>query len=205
MLPGRTVATQYSGWPFPCPCAFPVDATLPVCPGKRDPQFAFALHVASERDARGFQLCIGDPRAFECLQSKLAKINPEITRSGPLSAPRWAFRYFTRLGINGIKTPPTLELARVAGVAARQVVRALPQAALLSTDPTFYANFSVNRVGLGKAVINWRAQRVQWNFPFPVPFRTRNLSAVQSPEERILIPSAPKSIAICTAFFIARR
>src|SRR4029077_16792195 len=48
-----------------------------------------------------------------------------------------------------------------------------------STDPTFYADLAVNCVGLSKTVIDRRAQRVQWNFSLAVPFRTRNLSAVQ--------------------------
>src|SRR5213592_1705828 len=47
---------------YPYPCAFPVDATLLVYPGNTDPQFSLALHVASERDAGSFQLCVGDPR-----------------------------------------------------------------------------------------------------------------------------------------------
>jgi hypothetical protein len=32
-----------------------------------DPQFAFAFHIASERDTRGFQLRVGNPGAFERL------------------------------------------------------------------------------------------------------------------------------------------
>src|SRR5947208_10704470 len=51
-----------------------------------DPQFALALHIASERDTCGFQLRVGDPRTFECLQTELAKIDFEIARSGSLSA-----------------------------------------------------------------------------------------------------------------------
>src|SRR5438094_7973760 len=43
-----------------------------------DPQFALALHVTSERDTRGFQLCVGDPGTLECLQPELAEIDFEI-------------------------------------------------------------------------------------------------------------------------------
>src|SRR5262245_15045500 len=61
-----------------------------------------------------------------------------------------------------------------------------------STDPTFHADLAVNRVGLSKTVINWRAQRVEWNFSLPVPFGTRNLSAVQSTGGTKLYPLCAK-------------
>src|SRR5438128_4870778 len=81
-----------------------------------NPQFAFAFHVASERDTRCFQLCVSDPGAFEGLQTELSKINLEIARSSPLPASSLDFRYFTRFGINGINFLPTLQPARVAAV-----------------------------------------------------------------------------------------
>src|SRR5438477_2295437 len=96
-----------------------------------DPQFSFALHVASERDAGGFQLCVGDPRALECLQTKLAKINPEIARSSPLSTPTLGFPILHAFWHQWHKDSPKPQPARVAAVAARQVERALRQAALL--------------------------------------------------------------------------
>src|SRR4030095_14997945 len=49
-----------------------------------------------------------------------------------------------------------------------------------STNPTFHSDLAINRIGLSKTVINRGAQRVKWNFPFPVPFRTRDLSAIKS-------------------------
>src|SRR5262245_33357463 len=61
-----------------------------------------------------------------------------------------------------------------------------------STDPTFHADLAVNRVGLSKTVINRGAQRVEWNFSFAVPFRTRNLSAVQSTGATELDPLSAK-------------
>ena len=86
MLPGRTVATQNSGWPFPCPCAFPVDGSYRFVRENTDPKLALALHVTSERNTRGFQLRVRDPGAFERLQPEFAKIDPEIARSGSLAA-----------------------------------------------------------------------------------------------------------------------
>src|SRR5437867_6783661 len=50
------------------------------------PEFALAFHVASERDTRRFKLRVGDPGAFECLQTELAEIDSKIARSSPLSA-----------------------------------------------------------------------------------------------------------------------
>src|SRR5262245_17340991 len=61
-----------------------------------------------------------------------------------------------------------------------------------STDPTFHADLAVHRIGLSKTVINRGAQRVEWNFSFAVPFRTRNLSAVQSTGATKLDPLSAK-------------
>src|SRR5439155_16537733 len=49
-----------------------------------DPEFAFAFHIARKGNSRGFQLRVSDPSAFESLQTKLAKVDSEITRSSPL-------------------------------------------------------------------------------------------------------------------------
>ena len=68
-----------------------------------DPELAFALHVAGQRDAGGFDLRVGDPGALERLQAELAEIDRDIARSrSPCGYPRWVLRYFTRFGINGI-------------------------------------------------------------------------------------------------------
>ena len=51
-----------------------------------NPEFAFALHVASERDAGGLNLRIGNPGAFQRLEAKFAKVDPKVARSHPLAA-----------------------------------------------------------------------------------------------------------------------
>src|SRR5207249_12185718 len=49
------------------------------------PEFALALHVASESDTRRFQLRVCDPGTVECLQPALAEIDSKIERRSPLA------------------------------------------------------------------------------------------------------------------------
>jgi len=54
ILPGRTVATQYSGWPLPFPCASPADARSLICPEKiriHNLPLRFMLRVNATRAA----------------------------------------------------------------------------------------------------------------------------------------------------------
>src|SRR6185312_10685631 len=47
-------------------------------------------------------------------------------------------------------------------------------------DPALHANNAISGMGFAKTVINIGAQRVQRKLPLQVPFRTRDLSAVQA-------------------------
>src|SRR5207247_5650448 len=133
MLPGRTVATQDSGWPLPLPMRVSGGRAVTGLSGKtriHNFPLRFILRVSATRAASSWVLVI-QARSSVCKPNSPKSIL-RFREAVPLRLPRWAFRYFTRFGINGIETPPTLQLARVAAVAARQERQALRQAALLS-------------------------------------------------------------------------
>src|SRR6059036_2087758 len=88
----------------------------------------FMLRVSATRAASNCVLVI---------QARSSVCNPNSPKSivrfreaVPLRLPRWAFRYFTRSGINGIQLPPKLQQAPVAAVVP-QAPRAVLQDALL--------------------------------------------------------------------------
>src|SRR6266478_2379221 len=141
-----------------------------------DPQLAFAFHIACERYTSGLQLRVRDPRTFECLQSKLAKVDPEIARSGSLAAAPLGFSILHAFWHQRHKNF-SLDCSRLWCRSWRWWRRrsGLGHRLLLLTDPTFHSDFSVNGIGFGKPVIDRRSQRVQRNFAFPIPFRARNL------------------------------
>jgi len=51
-----------------------------------DPEFAFPLHVAGERDTGGLDLGIGDPGAIERLETEFTEIDVDISRGVPGAA-----------------------------------------------------------------------------------------------------------------------
>src|ERR1700751_3068304 len=78
----------------------------------------FMLRVSATRAASNCVLVI-QARSSVCSPNSPKSIL-RLREAVPLRLPRWAFRYFTRFGINGIETPPKLQRARVAAVAAGQ-------------------------------------------------------------------------------------
>src|SRR5207302_3254241 len=145
-----------------------------------DPQLAFAFHIACERYTRGLQLRVRDPRTFERLQSKLAKINLEIARSGSLAASPLGLSILHAFWHQRHKnfSLDCNRLWRRSWRRWRQRSR-LGRWLLLLTDPTLHSDFSVNGIGFGKPVIDRCSQRVQRNFAFPIPFRARNLRTIK--------------------------
>src|SRR5437879_821848 len=89
----------------------------------------FMLRVSATRAASSCVL-VSQARSSVCNPNSPKSI-VRLREAVPFRLPRWAFRYFTRLGINGIKTPLTLELARMAAAAGRRVAQAPPRDALL--------------------------------------------------------------------------
>src|SRR5919106_6371350 len=89
----------------------------------------FMLRVSATRAASSCVLVI-QARSSVCKPNSPKSIL-RLREAVPFRLPRWAFRYFTRFGINGIEIPPKLELARVAVVAAREEQRAIRRVALL--------------------------------------------------------------------------
>src|SRR5437762_14318742 len=89
----------------------------------------FILRVSATRAASNCVFVI-HARSSVCNPNSPKSIL-RLREAVPFRLPRWAFRYFTRFGINGIEIPPKLQLARVAAVAARQEQGAVRLAALL--------------------------------------------------------------------------
>src|ERR1022692_2738909 len=65
-----------------------------------NPKFSAALHETRDRDARRFDLAVGNPRRFERLQSKLPNARLPPRHALPARRPRCCLRYFTFFGIN---------------------------------------------------------------------------------------------------------
>src|SRR5262249_1354801 len=132
MLPGRTVATQNSGWPLPLPMRVSGGRDVTGLSGKtriHNFPLRFMFRVSATRTASNCLFVI-HARSRVCKPNSPKSIL-RLREAVPFRLPRWAFRYFTRFGINGIKTPPRLQLAQARPVAARQEREALRQAALL--------------------------------------------------------------------------
>src|SRR5262245_13497079 len=131
MLPGRTVATQNMGWPLPLPIRVSGGRADTGLSGKtriHNFPLRFMLRVSATRAASSCVLVI-HARSSVCKPNSPKSI-VRLREAVPFRLPRWAFRYFTRFGIKGIKIPPKLQLARA--VAVQQVQRALRLVALLS-------------------------------------------------------------------------
>src|SRR4051794_5849046 len=62
----------------------------------------------------------------------------------------------------------------------RSLLRLFGRRFVLLTDPAFHADLSVNCVRFREAVIDRRAERVQWHLAFAIPFRARYFRAVQA-------------------------
>src|SRR6266566_5779891 len=147
-----------------------------------DPEFAFALHIARKGHTCRFQLRVGDPSAFESLQAKLAKVDSEITRSGslatsPLGLPilhAFWHQWHNDSSLNLLRNRQ--RWWRTWWWRSRLGCRFF-----LLTDPTFHPNFAVNRIGLGESIIDCCPQRVQGYLAFPIPFRPRDLRAIETP------------------------
>src|SRR5436190_22695499 len=120
MLPGLTVATQYSGWPLPLPIRVSGGRDVTDLSGKIRIQslpLRFILRVSATRAASIWVLVI-HARSSVCSPNS-PKLIRRLREAVPLRLPRWDFRYFTLLGINGIKSPRLgLVRARSAVVAA---------------------------------------------------------------------------------------
>jgi hypothetical protein len=79
-----------------------------------DPDLAFALEGAVDRDTAGLDLAVGDPAAVEALQAEVAegdgRTDLGVTRSGSRGA---LLRNLTRLGIRGMTSVSCVRLEMV--------------------------------------------------------------------------------------------
>src|SRR5436190_21416447 len=107
MFPGRTVATQYSGWPLPLPIRVSGGRAVTDLSGKiriHSLPLRFMLRVNATRAA---SICVFVIQARSSVWSPNSPKSIRRLRDAvPLRLPRWVFRYFTRFGINGISVSP---------------------------------------------------------------------------------------------------
>src|SRR5947199_4703071 len=103
MLPGRTVATQYSGCPLPFPIRVSGGREVTDLSGKmriHSLPLRFMFRVSATRAASSCVFVI-QARSSVCKPNSPKSIL-KLREAVPLRLPRWDFRYFTRFGINGI-------------------------------------------------------------------------------------------------------
>src|ERR1044071_5413574 len=113
ILPGRTVATQYSGWPLPLPMRVSGGRAVTDLSGKmriHSLPLRFMLRVSATRAASNCVFVI-HARSSVCNPNSPKSIL-RLREAVPLRLPRWDFRYFTRFGINGIDFFLRLQQAR---------------------------------------------------------------------------------------------
>src|SRR5213083_3641596 len=126
MLPGRTVATQDSGWPLPLPMRVSGGRDVTGLSGKtriHNFPLRFMLRVSATRAASNCVLVI-QARSSVCKPNSPKSIF-RLREAVPLRLPRWDLRYFTRFGINGINFLLRLQPARVRVAAAVRLAEAL--------------------------------------------------------------------------------
>src|SRR5213082_54636 len=140
MFPGFTVATQYSGWPLPLPIRVSGGRPVTDLSGKiriHNLPLRFMLRVNATRAA---SICVFviHARSSVCKPNS-PKLIRKLREAVPLRLPRWDFRYFTRLGINGIKIG--LRLAQLVEGVVVVVVR-LRSALRLVLLPSYRSSIS---------------------------------------------------------------
>src|SRR5207253_2842500 len=216
ILPGRTVATQYSGWPLPLPMRVSGGREVTDLSGKmriHSLPLRFMLRVRATRAASSCVLVI-QARSSVCKPNSPKSIL-RLREAVPLRLPRWDLRYFTRLGINGIALPPRLPPAPAA-VAAVELARPALWPLLLSYTSSISRRSCHRRCWL---------RRIHNRFPFakcaaaPCPrdtipsarFPRRSIgpsNAGESPARQNPLPSAPLFSSPgdkqCAAQFAAR-
>src|SRR5437763_9446131 len=119
MFPGRTVATQYSGWPFPLPIRVSGGREVTDLSGKIRIQslpLRFMFRVSATRAASIWVFVI-QARSNVCSPNSPKSIR-RLREAVPLRLPRCDLRYFTRFGINGITILPRVQLPRARGAVA---------------------------------------------------------------------------------------
>src|SRR5947209_11490601 len=141
MLPGRTVATQYSGCPLPFPIRVSGGREVTDLSGKmriHSLPLRFMLRVRATRAASSCVLVI-QARSSVCKPNSPKSIL-RLREAVPLRLPRWDLRYFTRLGINGINSLLKLQsVAPLGAVAVEMLGPAFRRAPL----PFYKSNISL--------------------------------------------------------------
>src|SRR5204863_750141 len=98
IFPGFTVATQYSGCPFPLPIRVSGGRAVTDLSGKiriHNLPLRFILRVSATRAASNWVFVI-QARSSVCKPNSPKSIL-RLREAVPLRLPRWVFRYFTRL------------------------------------------------------------------------------------------------------------
>src|SRR5579862_281884 len=182
MLPGRTVATQYSGAPLPLPIRVSGGREVTDLSGKMRIQslpLRFMLRVRATRAASICVLVI-HARSRVCRPNSPKSIRM-LREANPERLPRCDFLYLTLLGINGMAMSPWLG-GGFGGRGGRGgfLSLLLRKRFLGFTDPAFHPDLSIHGVRLGEAVVYGDAQGVQRDFPLAIPFRARDFRAAET-------------------------
>src|SRR3989442_9040709 len=163
--PGFTTATQSSGFPLPLPIRVSAGFFVTGLSGKMRIQILpprLRLRVSATRAASIWRFVTQPGSSAFRPYSPNASVAPRWAL--PFIRPRWALRYFTRLGIS------------MAG--ASRLRRRLGQHLALE-DPDLHADGAVGRVGGGPAIVDVGADRVQRHPAVAVPLAPCDLTAAQ--------------------------
>src|SRR2546422_183594 len=174
MRPGRTTATQPSGAPFPLPMRVSAGFLVTGLSGKILIQ-TFPPRLTNRVMAtRPASICLSVIHpGSKIFNPKSPKLTLLPLCALPRRRPLICFRYFTFLGIN-ISDP------RPRRGHSTMLFRALHAAPDLSlVDPDFHADGAIGGAGLGDAVVDVGAQRVERKLPLEVPLGPGDLGPRQ--------------------------
>src|SRR5215475_344029 len=166
--PGLTTATQPSGAPLPLPIRVSAGFFVIGLSGKMRIQSLPPRLTKRVMATRPASICFPVTQATSVAFSAYSPNAMLVPRlAAPARRPRCCLRYLTFLGIlySAISLSFHHCIARVHDVTA--------------VDPNLDADDAEGRIGLGEAVIDVGAQRVQRQTSVQRPFRPRDLGAVQ--------------------------
>src|SRR6266571_697242 len=168
MRPGLITATHSSGLPLPLPIRVSAGFFVTGLSGKTrihtlPPRLR--LRVSATRAASSWRLVSQPGSSALSPYSPNASVEPR-TATPPIR-PRWALRYFTRLGIS-MRGPSRLRR------------RGLREHFALE-DPDLHAHRARGRVRRREAVVDVGADRVQRHTPVPIPLAARDLRPAEAP------------------------
>src|SRR5687767_13465532 len=175
-LAGRITATHDSSGPLPLPIRVSSGFLVNDFCGK------IRIHTLPRRfmkrvtATRAASICFvsSQQRSSACRPySPNATVWPRVAK--PARLPRCILRYLTLAGINGIK------FSLLCGHSLSRRGLLLLRLHVAFANPALDSELAIYRVGLGKTIIDVRAQRVQRHPAFVIHFHARQLRATEAP------------------------